>query len=342
MAQIIPEKTMNNVGIIGSGNMALDMAKAFKSHGKFLIKTICDIDLAKARALADAYNCQFTNDFRVLLVDPSLDLIYIATPPKTHAELFISSLSAKKHTLLEKPLCLTDTEAKAMLNAAFDAEKNGVVSAINYPMAFIPGLRAMKELLSKAGSIKHVDLKLHFPTWPRPGLNFSAHDWINSKESGGILREISCHYLFAMEELFLGSIKRICSLISYPKVGSETGVSGIIEHEGFNTSVSIAANYCGLKEEIYLRVYSESLTLSLENFQILKVSSPKELKAHESAHGIDEQAFMSSDPLVKQLALAIDGQKNTLPSIATGARVQRLLNALLLSKGDWVEISRAT
>src|SRR5437870_2935063 len=106
MAQIIPEKTMINVGIIGGGNMALDMAKAFKDQGKFLIKTICDIDQAKAKKLADAYNCQFTDDFRKLLADPSLDLIYIATPPKTHGEIFISSVAAKKHTLCEKPLCL--------------------------------------------------------------------------------------------------------------------------------------------------------------------------------------------------------------------------------------------
>lgn len=316
-------------GIIGSGNMAADMAKAFTEHGGFLIKSFCDLNEEKAKKMAQNYDCSYLSDYQKLLADPQIKAIYIATPPKTHAEIFERSILAKKHTLCEKPLCLSEAETKTMIKASKHAHAENIISAINYPMAFLPSFLAMKNLLKDLSTIRHVELKLHFPSWPRPGLNFSPDDWINTKDVGGILREISCHFLFALHELFPKTIKGIFSAISYPEKGAETGVSGTILHEGFSTNLSVAGNFAGQNEEIYLRIFGQKMSLSLENFQILKTSTGGPFVTHESSLNINEKAFMSSKPLVDHFYRAINGQEHQLTSIEVGAQVQRTLGALL-------------
>jgi predicted dehydrogenase len=56
--------------------------------------------------------------------DSEVDLVFIATPPSSHAELAIEFLRAGKHVVCEKPLCLTRQEADAMIQTA---EENGRV-----------------------------------------------------------------------------------------------------------------------------------------------------------------------------------------------------------------------
>lgn len=336
---------MINIGIIGSGNMAWDMAKAFLGHDDFKILAIADIDKEKGQRMADAFSCRYTSSHHELLADQEIDLAYIATPPSTHAEIFIDSLSAKKHVLCEKPLCLFDEEALAMKRASKMGQKFALVSAINYPMAFIPALAAMTDLLREIGEIRHVEIKLHFPIWPRPILNFAPHTWINDREHGGILREISSHFLFALCKLFpQDPVMRICSSISYPNNGSETGGIAILEHSSFLTSLSLASSYAHNGEEIFLRIYGSNKTLSLENFQILKVADKHEaLHVHPCSLGIDEKAFMKSDPLIFELKRAIENKNNLgLVSIAMGAYVQKLLNAIICSKGRWIAIDQSS
>lgn len=335
---------MISTGIIGSGNMAKDIAQALNSHGQFFLKTICDIDLEKAKNLASLSACGYETDYQRVLEDPDIELIYIATPPKTHAEIFIASLLAKKHTVCEKPLCLRDDEAKSMLAAALKAENEKIISAINYPMAFIPAMEVMKKIIVKGelGDIRHIEIGLHFPIWPRPQLRFSKTDWINSKDNGGILREIGSHYLFALLELFpTDPVARVCAKVGYVEQGAESQVSAILTKlSGLSINLSLAANYSQAKEDIYLRIYGLKKSLSLENFQILKIACGHEdLVLHPCSMGIDEKAFMSSMPMISALATSIKQLKNySLVPIAKGVEVQRILDAILSSHGRPIEL----
>lgn len=60
---------------------------------------------------------------QTLCSDPDVDLVIVATPPNTHAELAIQSMSAGKHVVCEKPLAMNFTETSAMVEAA---QRNGV------------------------------------------------------------------------------------------------------------------------------------------------------------------------------------------------------------------------
>jgi len=57
-----------------------------------------------------------------LLARPDVDLVIVATPPNTHAELCRQAMAAGKHVVCEKPLALGQSETDMLLNAAAQAE----------------------------------------------------------------------------------------------------------------------------------------------------------------------------------------------------------------------------
>jgi predicted dehydrogenase len=55
---------------------------------------------------------------KALAEDPNVDLVIVATPPNTHAEISLQMMRAGKHVVCEKPLAITRKETDALLEAA--------------------------------------------------------------------------------------------------------------------------------------------------------------------------------------------------------------------------------
>jgi predicted dehydrogenase len=53
-----------------------------------------------------------------MIADPDIDLIDVCLPPWAHAEVAIDALKAGKHVFCEKPIALTASDAKRMVDAA--------------------------------------------------------------------------------------------------------------------------------------------------------------------------------------------------------------------------------
>ena len=62
-------------------------------------------------------------DGEALLADDAVDLVVIATPPNSHADLALACLRAGKHVAVEKPLCITTDEADLLLRTAAEGDR---------------------------------------------------------------------------------------------------------------------------------------------------------------------------------------------------------------------------
>lgn len=79
----------------------------------------CDLDpRRRAQFEADFPGKRVYADADALAADESVELIIVATPPNTHAQLSLQMLAAGKHTVCEKPLALTARETAEMAEAA--------------------------------------------------------------------------------------------------------------------------------------------------------------------------------------------------------------------------------
>jgi predicted dehydrogenase len=102
---------------------------------------ICDVDSNRVKKALDQANdiyakrdgvttytgIKTTDDFRNVLADPDLDVVWVCTPDHWHALCVTHAARAGKHIYTEKPLARTIEEGRAMVQAV---ERSGVVAQV--------------------------------------------------------------------------------------------------------------------------------------------------------------------------------------------------------------------
>src|SRR5713101_7979887 len=114
-----------NIGVVGYGFMGRAHSNAFRKVANFfdlpyepVLKTICARNGDRARAFAAKWGYESAvTDWRSLVDSKDIDLIDIASPNDTHAEVAIAAANAGKMVMCEKPLGRNAAEAEAMVNA---------------------------------------------------------------------------------------------------------------------------------------------------------------------------------------------------------------------------------
>jgi predicted dehydrogenase len=81
----------------------------------------CDIIEQKAIDAREKFgnaDCKVYTDYRELLADPTIDVVHVLTPNRSHSEITVAALEAGKHVMCEKPMAINSAEAQKMLDAA--------------------------------------------------------------------------------------------------------------------------------------------------------------------------------------------------------------------------------
>lgn len=176
------------VGVIGAGWMA-------KAHMSNLLKTgRADIRWIAARnpenlekVRADFQVPNKTHDYHDILHDPEVELVLITTPPHLHREMFIETVKAGKHVLLEKPMALDMKEIEEMMQVRDEHPEVLVVECSGRHSRLTPKFRAVKEIIDSGAlgeiySIHHSSVARQ----NRPGIEFHPPaKWFLDKSLAG-------------------------------------------------------------------------------------------------------------------------------------------------------------
>lgn len=131
------------IGIVGLGGAALGMMPAMDRSEDFRIAAAADIDPdILGRFAADYPGAGTYRDVAALCADPAVDLVYIGTPNRLHAQHACIALEHRKHVLIEKPMAVSLEEADKMIATA---ERNGVLLGVNVKHSFEPRIRQIRE-----------------------------------------------------------------------------------------------------------------------------------------------------------------------------------------------------
>lgn len=152
---------MLKIGIIGTGGISrahIDAYQRFAAECE--IVALCDTAPGKAAALGTELGLTRARSYERaedLLAAEDLDLVSIATPPSSHAELTIAALRAGVDVLVEKPMAPSLEECDAMLAAAAENDRLLSVVAQN---RFRDDMATLKEVLDSGliGPVSHAQV----------------------------------------------------------------------------------------------------------------------------------------------------------------------------------------
>jgi len=109
--------------LLGYGWAASMHARAAKVAGIEVVG-VAGHNIARAQTFAETHGiAHVTEDWRTLVAEPNVDLVLVATPNALHHPQAMHALTRGKHVLVEKPMALTGETAKAMIEAAKEAER---------------------------------------------------------------------------------------------------------------------------------------------------------------------------------------------------------------------------
>ena len=132
------------------------------------------------RFAADHGMPQPYDDYARLLQDPSIDIIYLATPITTHYALTRQAVLAGKHVLVEKPMATSAQEVSELFSLA---EENGVFLMEAMWMKFNPTFRLLIETIpERIGAAHSLRAGFGFP-FPEDG----SSKWDITRSGGALL-----------------------------------------------------------------------------------------------------------------------------------------------------------
>ena len=152
-----PELRPVGIAIVGAGYWGKNLVRNAMQSPTTRLTAVCDEDVSRAEALVSSFNgVDAVDDVRLLLDDPDVEAVLVATPPATHLEVAMAAIEAGKHVLVEKPLASSYAEGRVLVNAA---EERGVVLMCDHTYCYTPAVQRIRELLHSGvlGELQFVD-----------------------------------------------------------------------------------------------------------------------------------------------------------------------------------------
>ena len=136
--------------MVGLGYWGPNLLRVLADDPAVEITWICDRDTQRlARFHRRHPLARTTANVGRLLEDPALDAVIIATPVSTHFQLAAASLSAGKHTFIEKPLAASAALAEELISLADHADR---LLMCGHTFLYSPPVRAVRHMLD-AGAL---------------------------------------------------------------------------------------------------------------------------------------------------------------------------------------------
>ncbi|MFJ2353211.1 Gfo/Idh/MocA family protein [Glutamicibacter sp. NPDC087673] len=145
------------VAVIGAGYWGPNLARNFAMSTEWELVAICDMDVARAEALArKTGNPAVVGSMDELLASHVIDAVAIATPARTHHQIAMQAIAAGKHVVVEKPLADNSVHGAQMVQAAADAR---TILMADHTYCYTPAVLKIRDLLAagELGEILYID-----------------------------------------------------------------------------------------------------------------------------------------------------------------------------------------
>ena len=187
-------------GLVGLGMGGETHARELAKLPGARLTAVYGRDENKARAFAKKFNVPRTcSRYEVLLEDPEIDVVSVATPNALHREFAIEAARAGKHVVVEKPLEISLSRALEIVEAC---ERNVVILGVIFQMRFGDSATRLKRAISE-GRLGRLLVADAIDKEYRPPEYYARDDWRGTREleGGGCLTTQSIHVIDLLQWL---------------------------------------------------------------------------------------------------------------------------------------------
>lgn len=322
-----------NWGIIGTGNIANQMAIALNSVKEANLISVLSRSEQNARKFAKRYKLQdYASNIDSFLLNDKIDIVYIATPHPNHYSETLKCLEYNKHVLCEKPIAMNSVQSNEMYRKAI--EKHVLLMEAMWTLCF-PAIKKIKELImdGEIGKIKYVEAKFCFKT---RGNKNGRH--LNKALGGGALLDVGVYPIYFAQTLLNDYPHEIHSLADIGKTGVDELSSYYLKYENgaianltssVKTRAAQNALVCGTRGYIEVPMFwnpnrftlykkDEKKTFKFKrlgngySYEVLEVHNclkKGQLESKLVPHNLSREVMLIMDELRKQWGLVYEADK---------------------------------
>jgi myo-inositol 2-dehydrogenase/D-chiro-inositol 1-dehydrogenase len=135
-----------DVGVIGTGMIGQDHIRRITTVlSGARVTAVTDVDLDRARAVADGPGATVHETGQALIDDAGVDAVVVTSWGPTHEEYVLAAIAAGKQVFCEKPLATTREACDRIVDAEVAAGRRMV--QVGFMRRFDPQYRAMKDVV---------------------------------------------------------------------------------------------------------------------------------------------------------------------------------------------------
>lgn len=337
------------VGIVGLNHGVQVHLPAYAASAKYEVVALCARTPGVAEKLAKEHNVpRWYTDASQLLASPDVDLVSIATPPRSHVALALAAMKAGKHVVVETPFVGSSADARALMGL-WRLKRIGAPALV---FRFSPHLRLVSDLLAQKRIgrplLMRAEIFSNFMVQAGP-----EYRWMRDSEYGGGALSNFAEPLFDLALRWFGPVREVTAnladLFKLPANGAssasadDTGFvtlrfeNGLLAHFAYSAVTAWSQAHIeihGTEGSLMIGGLGESVsTLSMGDMGTSPLYSPEGYL--EESRG---QAGLAGgfNIFVERLAEAITGSGPAvdLPTFADGLELLRLTEAAKLSARD--------
>jgi predicted dehydrogenase/threonine dehydrogenase-like Zn-dependent dehydrogenase len=289
------------VAVVGAGQFAYGthLPNLQSLAHLFDIRAVVSRTAENARATARLVGASIaTTDLDLVLGDPAIDAVVLATRHHLHASQSLAALQAGKAVYVEKPLCLTlaELEAIASVFGVMEPPYHQVpqpaptmpILLVGYNRRFSPPISRLKTLLLARRDPLIATYRVNAGYVP-------PTSWVHGPEGGGRLLGEACHMVDVMNYLVGFPLRSLSVQSLTPRSAHHSPHDNVVllfEYvDGSVVTITYTAlGHGGLPKE-YLEVFWDGKAATLHDYTVLRVhgvrgqdwSSPRIDKGHLQA-----------------------------------------------------------
>jgi hypothetical protein len=171
LIRVVGQDKKYRTALVGAGWWGGNILRCAIQAGQSKIVALCDVDANQLNATAaevkklSGETPKLYRDYRELLLKEKPEIVIVATPDHWHPLCAIAAMHIGAHVYVEKPICHTINEGKAMVKAARDTQR--IVQVGTHRRASPHNISGMEFLKSgRAGKIGSVRAFVHYGGGP--------------------------------------------------------------------------------------------------------------------------------------------------------------------------------